>query len=439
MDVALPLIAFALLTAGNAFFVIAEYSLVTVDRATLQKQAQQGDRAARSVLVALRTLSFQLSGAQLGITVTALLTGYLAEPAISELVRPALEGMGLSDSVSRAVAIGIGMLIATVISMLFGELVPKNAALARSESLVRVVAGPQRAFSRSLQPLIAVLNGSANWLVRRMGIEPQDELASARTPEELSLLAARSAREGALAPETATLLQRTIRFSDKRAGEAMTPRRDVIGVRGDAMLTEVLKLAQTTGHSTFPVYAETLDDITGIVGVHDVIGVAAEHRDSTRVRAVAQPPVSIPESVLLDDVLERLRVTDAEIVVVVDEYGGTDGIISAEDLVEELVGEIADEYDAEETTTDAARIVASQADLTREVQGILRADELFEQTGFRLPDGPFETLAGFVMARLGHIPETGERVTEDGWTFEVTEVDRHRVVQVRVVPRDESE
>lgn len=439
MDVALPLIAFALLTAGNAFFVIAEYSLVTVNRATIEKQAQQGDRAARTVMGALRTLSFQLSGAQLGITVTALLTGYLAEPAIAQLVRPAFKGMGLSDSVARVTSITIGMIIATVISMLFGELVPKNAAFARAERLVRFAAGPQRAFSRSLQPLIAVLNGSANWLVRRMGIEPQDELASARTPEELSLLAARSAREGALAPETATLLQRTIRFSDKRAGGAMTPRRDVVGVRGDAMLTDVLALAQTTGHSTFPVYTDTLDDITGIVAVHDVIGVAVEHRDSTRVRTVAQPPVSVPESVLLDDVLELLRDTDAEIAVVVDEYGGTDGIISAEDLVEELVGEIADEYDAEETTTDAARIIASQADLTRDLPGILRADELYEQTGFRLPDGPFETLAGFVMARLGHIPERGETVSENGWSFEVAEVDRRRVVQVRVVPRDESE
>ncbi|RSM39130.1 hypothetical protein DMB66_58480 [Actinoplanes sp. ATCC 53533] len=424
----LPLAAFALLTAGNAFFVAAEFGLVTVDRVEIDKRADAGDRRARTVRHALHELSFQLSGTQLGITLTALLTGYLAEPALSRLFRPAIEPIagGATETVTRVLA----LVLATIVSMLFGELVPKNAALARPMRVALATAAPLRAFSKLFKWLIGALNGSANWLVRRLGIEPQEELASARSPEELGLLAAISARAGALPAETATLLRRTIRFGEKRAAKAMTPRVDVVGLKTTASVADLITAARETGHTRFPVYESTLDLVVGVVGVSDALGVPPERRASTPVSSVAREPVYVPESLDLDKVLAALRAADADMAIVVDEYGGTDGVVTVEDLIEELVGEIADEHDVAEA--GSAELTAPGDETTFLVDGLLREDELAEQTGFRLPEGPYETLAGFLLSRLGHIPVAGESIEDNGWAFTVMQVDRHRIEQVRV-------
>ena len=230
--------------------------------------------------------------------------------------------------------------------MLFGELVPKNAALARPMPAALATAGPMRVFSRTFGWLIRALNSSANWLVRRLGVEPQEELASARSPEELGLLAAISAQAGALPPDTAMLLRRTIRFGDKRAAEAMTPRVDVIALRATATVAELLDLARRTGRSRFPVFEETLDLVTGVVGRNRRARRAAGR--AGRPRPSPRSPASrccVPESLDLDGVLAALQAAGADLAIVVDEYGGTDGVVTVEDLVEELVGEIADEYD----------------------------------------------------------------------------------------------
>jgi CBS domain containing-hemolysin-like protein len=428
----LPLLGFAALTAGNAFFVTAEFALVTVDRAEIGQRAEAGDRRAATVRKALHELSFQLSGAQLGITITALLTGYLAEPALAKLFAPAVRPLAgdSTESVTPVLALGL----ATLLSMLFGELVPKNAALARPMPAALSTAAPMRTFSMVFRWLIRALNNSANWLVRRLGVEPQEELASARSPEELGLLAAISARAGALPTETARLLQRTIRFGEKRAAEAMTPRVDVVALKSTATVAELIAAAQETGRTRFPVYEDTLDLVTGVVGVPDALGVPPARRSTTTVAAVAREPVYVPESLDLDGVLAALRAADADLAIVVDEYGGTDGVVTVEDLVEELVGEIADEFDPD-AVEDAGpvELTVPGGDRTFQVDGLLREDELAEQIGFRLPEGPYETLAGFLMARLGHIPVAGETVEEKGWEFTVVEVDRHRIEQVRVV------
>jgi len=435
LTTALPLVAFLLLTAANAAFVAAEFGLVTVDRAEIEQQART-DRAARTVQAALRQLSFQLSGAQLGITIAALLTGYLAEPALAHLFEPLVRP--LAGTATNGVTHTLALIVATLFSMLFGELVPKNAALARPMPIARATAGPLRVFSRMFAWLIRALNGSANWIVRRLGVAPQEELASARSPEELGLLAVISARAGALPPETAVLLRRTIRFGDKRAAEAMAPRVDVEALSADATVADLLATARDTGHSRFPVYEQTLDTVTGIATVKDALGVPPVRRASTTVAAVAREPVLVPESLDLDGVLEALRNSMADMAIVVDEYGGTDGVVTVEDLVEELVGEISDEHDLEPsgdaTTYDVVLPEAGEQGQAVLVDGLLREDELAERTGFRLPEGPYETLAGFLMARLGHIPVVGETVTEDGWEFTIVEVDRRRIEQVRVAP-----
>ena len=427
----LPLGAFALLTAANAFFVAAEFGLVTVDRSEIDTRAQAGDRRARTVQRVLHNLSFQLSGTQLGITLATVLTGYLAEPALSKLFNPLVEPIAgdATDGITHALA----LIVATLVSMLFGELVPKNAALARPMRVALATAAPLRTFSRLFKWLIAALNGSANWLVRRIGIEPQEELASARSPEELGLLAAISARAGALPTETATLLRRTIRFGEKRAAKAMTPRVDVVGLKTTASVADLIAVSRETGHTRFPVYENTIDVVTGVVGVPDALGVPLERRAATHVATISREPVYVPESLGLDKVLAALRAADADLAIVVDEYGGTDGVVTVEDLIEELVGEITDEYDTEVAEAGAQELTAPGGGKTFLVDGLLREDELMEQTGFKLPEGPYETLAGFLLARLGHIPVAGESFEEHGWEFTVMEVDRHRVELVRVV------
>jgi len=440
-----PLVAFVALTAGNAFFVAAEFSLVTVDRAAVDQMVAEGDQTAKAVRKALRELVFQLSGAQLGITITALLSGYLAEPALAKLLEPLLGVFGsASDTAAHVLALGV----ATLLSILFGELVPKNAAIARPMPIARRTAGPMRTFSRMFGWMIRALNGSANWVVRGLGVEPQEELASARSPEELGLLAAYSAKAGALPEETALLLRRTIRFGEKRAAEAMTPRVNVIGVEASASVQAMLDKVAETGKSRFPVYEQTLDQVVGVITVIGGLGVAPALRPATTVRAVAHEPVLVPESLDLDGVLATLQAAGQDIAIVVDEYGGTDGVVTIEDLVEEMVGEIADEHDKEEpaltdvsaavngaagdAALDGAAVTAPDGERTWLVPGVLREDELFELTGFRLPEGPYETLAGFLLARLGHIPVAGETVVENGWEFTVVEVQKRRIEQVRV-------
>ncbi|MEV1143962.1 hemolysin family protein [Micromonospora sp. NPDC049799] len=434
----LPLVGFVLLTGGNAFFVAAEFALVTVDRVEIDRRSEAGDSRALAVRRALRELSFQLSGAQLGITLTALLTGYLAEPALARLFGPVLRPV--AGDVAERFTPFLALALATLLSMLFGELVPKNAALARPMPAALATAGPMRAFSRSFGWLIRGLNGSANRLVRALGVEPQEELASARSPEELGLLAAISARAGALPPDTAMLLRRTIRFGEKRAAEAMTPRVDVVALRATASVADLLEESRRTGRTRFPVYEETLDLVTGVAGVPDALGVPPARRESTTVASVAREPVYVPESLDLDGVLAALRAAGADLAIVVDEYGGTDGVVTVEDLVEELVGEIADEFDpAAVPDANAVELTVPGGERTVLADGVLRYDELVEQTGFRLPEGPYETLAGFLMARLGHIPVAGETVEESGYEFTVVEVERHRVEQVRVLRPAEPE
>jgi CBS domain containing-hemolysin-like protein len=403
-----------------------------VDRATIDQQANGGDRTARAVRRSLRELSFQLSAAQLGITLAALLTGYLAAPALAHLLQPLISPWAgrATDGITNVAALGV----ATLFSMLFGELVPKNAALARPMPLVRATAGPLRTFSKIFSWMIKALNGFANFVVRRLGVEPQEELASARSPEELGLLAAISARAGAIPAETAVLLRRTIRFGDKRAAEAMTPRVDIVALDTAATVADLLATARDSGHSRFPVYEDSLDQVVGVASVTDALGVPPARRASTTAAQIAREPVQVPESLDLDGVIDTLTAARAHLAIVVDEYGGTDGLVTIEDLVEELVGEIADEHDpATPGTVDVTSVdLTAPGERVVLVDGVLREDELAEQTGFALPEGPYETLAGYLMAKLGHIPVVGETLRIPDWEFTVVEVDRRRIEQVRV-------
>ncbi|MCP2257865.1 Hemolysin, contains CBS domains [Streptoalloteichus tenebrarius] len=424
----LGLLVVAVLTLGTAIFVAAEFSLTALERSQVDTHAQQvGDSRALTVQRAHRTLSFQLSGAQLGISATTLVTGIVAKPAIAALLEPGLTALRVPAAAAEPIALVVALLLATALSMIFGELVPKNLAIARPLATARAVAGAQAGFSGLFRWFIHWLNGSANWVVRRLGVEPAEELRSARSPQELGSLVRSSAAQGTLDQGTAALLDRSLRFGDRTADELMTPRVRVEALRVDATVLDLIAAARRTGFSRFPVHAGDLDDIKGAVHVKQAFAVPAAQRATTPVSALTRPVPTVPETLDGDALLDRLRGSGLQMAVVVDEYGGTAGLVTLEDLVEEIVGDVRDEHDRLE--------VAPVRPLGRTswmVSGLLRGDEVAEATGFRIPDGDYETLAGFVLARLGRIPSVGDEVLHEGWRLTVMRMDRHRVAELRV-------
>jgi CBS domain containing-hemolysin-like protein len=280
------------------------------------------------------------------------------------------------------------------------------------------VAGLQVRFSMIFAWLISILNGSANWTVRRLGVEPAEELRSARSPEELGSLVRSSAEHGTLDEGTATLLDRSLRFGDRTADELMTPRLQVQALRADARVRDLVELACQTGFSRFPVHGGDLDDVHGIVHVKQVFSVPAQERVSTPVSAIARPVLTVPESLDGDTLLERLRGSSLQVALVVDEYGGTAGLVTLEDLIEEIVGDVRDEHDRAESSP--VRPIGRDSWI---VSGLLRDDEVAEATGFRMPEGDYETLAGLVLTRLGRIPEVNDEIQVDGWRITVLRMD----------------
>lgn len=427
------------LVAANAIFVAAEFSLVTVDRATVERRAAAGDRGDAGVLAALRSLSTQLSGAQLGITVSSLALGFIMQPSLASLLEGPLGAIGLGAG-SAGVAVLLALAVATGFQMVFGELVPKNLAIARPLPVARAVAPAQRGFTAANRLLIAALNGAANRILGAMGIEPQEELRSARSPQELGSLVRRSAEVGTLPVPTAGLVARSLAFGERTAADVMTPRVRVRFVWADAPVEAVIAAARASGHSRFPVVRAGVDDVVGIVHVKHALRVPAAERPSRRVAEVMAQPVVVPGSIELDALLGRLREGGLQMAVVVDEYGGTDGVVTFEDLVEELVGEIADEHDP--SAVPARRIGESAWSLS----GLLRPDEVADITGVALPeDEDYDTLGGLLLDRLEHVPVAGETVAELTATHEVEmtveRMEGRRIDRVRLTarPRDGTE
>lgn len=422
-----------LLILANGLFVAAEFAFITVDRGEVQRAATAGDRRASRVDGALRTLSFELSGAQLGITVTSLLVGMLANPALGLLLTPPLRGVGVSGGAVTALAAVLGLLLATVLQMVIGELVPKGWAISRPLQVARAVVAPQVLFSRICRPLIVLLNGAANRIVRGLGMEPAEELASARSAEELVALARHSAHEGALERDTADLFVRTLGLAELSAESVMTPRVDVAALEDHATAADVLNLTRATGLSRFPVYRQSIDDVVGVVTLKDALAVKAARRATVRVGALASPPLLVPETLPADRLLDLLR-SRQQLAVVVDEYGGTAGVATLEDIVEEMVGEVQDEHDPEDLPElrPATPVAGRQAWLA---EGRCRVDVL-EAVGLHAPEGPYETVAGLLTDLLGRLPQPGDAAELPGWRLVAVQVHRHRTELVRLERQD---
>jgi len=403
-----------LLTIGTGLFVASEFSLVNLDRTDLEARRDKGEKRLGMTIGALKRTSTHLSSAQLGITLTTLLTGFTIEPALSAFLEPPLTGLGLPEAAVGPVATVIGVLVATLLSMIIGELVPKNFALALPLQTAKLVIPFQVGFTAVFRPAVALLNNTANGILRMIGIEPKEELSGARTAEELSSLVRRSAMEGTLESDTATLLARTLTFSDLTAQDVMTPRPRVASVNRSDTAQDVVELARKTGFSRFPVVDDGIDDVIGVVHVKQAVAVPREKRAEVPASALQSEALRVPETMRLDLLLAELRGRGGyQMAVVVDEYGGTAGVASLEDLVEELVGEVSDEHDRSKPD-----VVRSRDWLT--FPGILRPDELRERSGVAVPEeGPYETVAGWLMSELGRLPVVGDTVEIDAGVFRI--------------------
>jgi CBS domain containing-hemolysin-like protein len=440
----LALLGFIVLTAGTALFVAAEFSLTALERSTVDANARSGKRRDKLVQRAHRTLSFQLSGAQVGISITTLITGYLAQPLLAQLLKPVFTALSLTRDVADGLALALALLIATSVSMVFGELVAQYLAVAKPLATARVVAGPQLLFSMATTPLIKLTNGTANWILRRVGIEPAEELRSARSPQELVSLVRNSARQGSLDLATATLVDRSLRFGTRTAEELMTPRSTIEALQADDTVADLVAKAMETGYSRFPIVEGDLDETIGIVHVKQVFEVPRAERQHTRLASLALPVPTVPSTLDGDAVMTQIRANGLQTALVVDEYGGTAGMVTVEDLIEEIVGDVRDEHDDE--TPDVVEMRNGW-----QVSGLLRIDEVDTETPFRPHEGEYETIGGLVLQELGHIPVEGESVTLTEfepdtapdhpvrWLASVERMDGRRIELIKLVRLDPDE
>ena len=422
----LLLAAGLLLIAGTGFFVAVEFSLIALDQPTVQRAIDDGDTGAVPLLTCLKSLSTQLSSCQLGITLTTLLTGYVMEPSVGRLLEAPLAAVGLPAVAVQSVSLILAMVLATLLSMLLGELVPKNMAIALAFPVGRALAGPQLVFTTIFKPAILVLNGFSNRILHIFGLEAKEEISGARTPAELASLVRRSAAMGTLDAGTANFIARTLNFSSRTAADVMTPRIRLETIDADQPVSDVVDAARRTGYSRFPVIGDSADDIRGLVHVKKAVAVPWERRQNLEAGAIMTEVLRVPETIHLDALLAELREGNLQLAVVLDEYGGTAGIATLEDLVEEIVGEVADEHDK----VRPGLLQSASGDWY--FPGLLRPDELSEQIpGLSVPDeAAYETVGGYVMSKLGRIAVVGDTVDVNGGTLSVTRMDGRRIDRI---------
>lgn len=424
------LAAVVVLVVIQALMVAGEFALMTVDRNQIERRAQEGDRRAKGVLKSLKSVSFQLSGAQFGITWTTLASGAILEPALGRPIAQLLEGVPFIPEDSRfRLALGLGFVLSTAIQMVIGELIPKNLAIAKPEFSAFAFVPPLRWHNAALKPLIHFLNESANVIMRWFGMHPREELTGVRSLEELELMVRSMAKSSSDDGQAITLLTRALGLPDRRADEVIVHRLEVEAISKDSTVDELVRLSLRTGHSRFPVYDQSLDDAVNVVHIKDVFGVPADRRSTTRVAEIMHKAYVVPEARDLQTIFVEIRQQRTHLALVTDEYGGTAGLLTLEDIVEEITGEIFDEHDSVDSTPDGNPDAGF-----RILDGRSHREQVEDECGFLIPDGDFETLAGFLLATLGRIPTAGDLVFYGGWTFEVAQMEKLRIASVLVTP-----
>ncbi|MEU3306522.1 hemolysin family protein [Nocardiopsis sp. NPDC055551] len=404
LSIAFGALVVFLITVATGYFVAQEFGYMAVDRSRLKARASAGDNGAKRALAITNRTSFMLSGAQLGITVTTLLVGYVAEPMIGTGVGELLGEAGVPNGTGLAIGTALALIFSTVVQMVFGELFAKNLAIARPEPVARWLALSTGIYLKVFGPVIWLFDQASNLLLKAVGITPVEDVQHAATPRDLERIIAESRESGDLPAEVSTLLDRTLDFHDQTAEHAMIPRPEVTTVEENDPVSLVVE-HMSSGHSRFPVLGQGVDDIVGVICLRDVLALGDRDLAGVRVSEIARPTVMVPASLPLPGVLGQLREVDEEFACVVDEYGGLAGVITTEDLAEELVGEIADEHTPEEESP--ARLGGDNGYL---VPGGLHIDEVERLIGHDLPDGDYETLGGLVIHELHRLPKAGDRV-----------------------------
>jgi CBS domain containing-hemolysin-like protein len=431
LDVLIRLAAVALLVFANAFFVAAEFALVSMRRSRIEQIAAEGRGIGKMLLRAKNEPNRFISAAQLGITMASLALGWIGEATIAALVDPLLLNLpeSLHGTVTHSISIAISFGLITMLHIVLGEQVPKMLALQHSERMAIVTVGPTEGFFRVFRPFIALFTWATDLSLRALRIRPQTEHEAAVTAEELELLVQTSHRAGALEDTERDLLSNVFDFSDLAVHQVMVQRRDVVAVPADITLDALLELGEESPHSRFPVFENSLDNVIGVVHIKDLLR-AVRHRDrGFELRAVLRPALFVPESLPAGKLLSELQRAHTTMALVIDEYGGTAGLVTIDDLVEEIVGDVPDEFH-EETPS-----VEPQPDGSSLVSPRLRLDELGDYFKLNLDqESEAETVGGLVVERLGRLAERGDTVDLDGYRLDVEEVDGVRITRLRMIP-----
>ena len=422
------LIAIAVLLLVNGYFVAAEFALVRSRRTRLEAMARSGDWLARVALKASGNLARILSASQLGITLASLAVGALAESALGHFLSEHLGLIPFTLDAPIRVAIGAAtaLTLVTFLHVVFGELAPKWAALAHPERFARLLSPPLVGFAWLVTPFTALLNSSATMVIRAFGQKPATAAENVHSAEELRIIVEQSQEGGVLQAQDADMLEGVFEFSEKKARDVMTPRTNVDALPIDATLEETLALLEESGRSRYPVYEETIDNIVGLVLAKDFIPVLHARPADFSLRSIMRPVHAVPGTREVEEVLADFKRLKEHMAIVLDEYGGTAGVVTMEDLLEEIVGEILDEYDEppehpEREGTDLV-VVPGKTDIS----------EVNERYGLNVPDEDYTTIGGFVFGALGRVAVVGDRVTAGGAVFTVREMDGRRVESLAV-------
>ena len=396
-----------------------------MDRARVESEAREGNRHSKALLKILKELSYQLAGAQLGITITAVLIGFIAKPTVASMLEDPVRSI-VGERAKESVSLVLAIVLATFAAMILGELVPKNIAIAKTNMTAKALAKPFRVYSFAAKPIIALSDATSNWLTRRLGVEPAQELERVPNLEDLSSLIQTSGEEGTLGFNEVDLLTKSLRFARKSANEVMVPRPAIHSLPQGSTITDLVELSASTGLSRFPVVDNDLDSVVGIAHVKSALLIDPKLRSNQLVETVMGGILAIPETRDLLSVMTDMRRQRIPLAVVVDEHGGTEGIVSIEDLLEEIVGEIEDEYDA------AVENGLEERSGVFTISGNLHPHEVADMCGFEIQDGQYETIAGFALEKLQRIPSPGEMFRYERWKIEILEMDNLRIARLRL-------
>ncbi len=421
----LGLVAVLVLVLANAFFVAAEFALVGARRTRLDEMARSGDRKARLARRAVQSLDRYISATQLGITMASLGLGWIGKPALAGLIENGFSWLpgSLATIATHGVAIAIAFIIITVLHIILGELVPKGISLLYPEAVSAWLAAPLMGFAWVMAGPIAVLNGTANRLLRVLGIDPPGDTERLHSPEEIRMLVEQSTEGGSLGGQDARLLEGVFEFSEKTAQDVMTPRTQIAALNADLKVEDAADQVAIYGRSRYPVYTDSLDEIIGVVHAKDILA-ALRARPGQTVRIIMRPPLFVPGTREVEDVLADMKRLKTHLAIVLDEYGGTAGLVTMEDLLEEIVGPIYDEHDPQDR--------AGPTDGAPRLDGSMTISEFNSQVGAALDDTDYTTIGGYIFGQLGRLPRPGDRVSVGPFTFEIVEMEGRRVKTIRL-------